>query len=286
MGPSGIINLFAGNYTVGFSGDGGPATSAQFKWVTGVVSDANGNVYIADGNCRIRKVNSAGTISTFAGTGQIGYSGDGGPATLANLGVVRNLTTDAAGNIYFASVDRVRKINITTGIITTVAGNGIQGFSGDGGPATSASLNNVMGIAIDNAGNIFIADWDTYVVRKVNTSGLITTIAGTPYQRGATGDGGLATSAKLTDPEDVAVDQNGHVYVGGGSLIRKISTTGIITKFAGNYHFNTWSIGPDFYNGDNGQANSASVPGPHGLFIKNNILYLADANHRIRKIFL
>ena len=289
VNTSGNISLFAGNYSEGFSGDGGPATSAQLKYASGMVADAAGSIYISDaGNRVIRKVNAAGIISTIAGIpGSVGYSGDGGPATAAQLVSPNGITLDAAGNIYFADYGNhaVRKIN-TAGIITTIAGTGFSGFSGDGGLATSAKLKNPISVKLDAAGNIYIADRGNYVIRKINTSGIISTFAGTPNQSGNTGDGGTATAATLSDPYDIAFDQSGNLYVSGGGFIRKISTTGIITKLAGIFSSNTWSIGPLFYNGDNRPATAATLSSNYGIFVRGNILYAVDGNHRVRKIFL
>ena len=173
----------AGNGTAGHSGDGGPATSAELSYPSGVAVDTAGNIYIADStNNRIRKVAaSTGDISTVAGNGTAGYSGDGGAATSAELSNPIGVVVDAAGNIYIADEvnNRIREVTASTGIITTVAGDGTRGYSGDGGAATSAELYYPFGVSVDAAGNIYIADYGNARVRKVTAStGIITTVAG------------------------------------------------------------------------------------------------------------
>lgn len=180
LDASGKLTVVAGNGTYGFSGDGGPATSASLSIPYGVALDGAHNLYIADlYNQRIRKVDSSGTISTVAGSGTYGFSGDGGPATSANLGSPDGVAVDGAGNLYIADLynRRVRKVD-TRGTISTVAGDGRYGFSGDGGAATNASLSNPTGLAIDAAGNLYIADSGNGRIRKVDTSGMISTVAG------------------------------------------------------------------------------------------------------------
>ena len=167
----GIISTFAGNGTAGYTGDGGPATSAELNTPVGVAFDSAGNLYIGDNaNSRVRKVNAAtGTITTVAGTGVAGYSGDGGAATSAQLNGPEVVALDSAGNLYIAEYynNRIRKVAATTGIITTVAGNGTQNYSGDGGPATSAALWSPTGVAVDSANNLYIADFGNHRIRKV-----------------------------------------------------------------------------------------------------------------------
>jgi len=221
VNTSGIISTIAGNGTTGYSGDGIAATAAEMNGGTGVAVDGSGNVYIADvGNHRIRKVNPSGIISTFAGTGSSGYTGDGGEATTATIGGPYFLVFDDAGNLYFSDVSDnvVRKIN-TSGIITTVAGTGTAGYSGDGGPATAADLNAPMGIALDAAGSIYIGDWSNNRIRKINTSGIISTYAGdgTPTYGG---DGGAATAAKLRNPSGVVADGAGNLYIADANNFR------------------------------------------------------------------
>jgi len=212
--PLGIITTVAGTVGIsGYTGDGGPATLAQINHPLGVAVDTFGNVYIADqANYCIRKVNTSGIINTIAGTGVAGFSGDGGPATLAQIYLPCRIILDASGNIYFTDRgnSRIRKIN-TSGIINSIAGNGTTGFSGDGGPATAAEFNNLWSLALDSSGNLFIADGDNNRIRKINTAGIINTIAGTGTA-GYTGDGCPATTAELNDPCGIAVGKTGKIY--------------------------------------------------------------------------
>ena len=219
----------AGNGGHSFSGDGGAATRAQLNFPGGVAVDGSGNIYIADtNNYRIRKVSAAtGIITTVAGNGVEGFSGDGGAATLAQLNYTEGVAVDGAGNVYLADTDndRVRKVSAATGIITTVAGNGEHGFSGDGGAATRAQLNNPYGVTIDGSGNLFIADGFNYRIRKVSAAtGIITTVAGNG-DFNFSGDGGVATSAGIFSPHGVAVDGSGKVYIAdrGNSRIRQLT---------------------------------------------------------------
>ena len=232
----GTISTVAGNYlnlAPAFSGDGGLATNALLSFCTGVAVDSSGNIFISDnGNNRIRRVDAkTGNMSTFAGNGVVGTSGDGGAATLAHLNSPEGLAVDSAGNLYIADTDnnKVRMVNAQTGIITTVAGNtfGSGGFSGDGGQAVSGTvlLNKPQGVAVDAGGNIYIADRTNSRIRMVNAkTGIITTIAGNG-RFAYTGDGGLATSAALNFPDDVAVDSVGNVYVAdyGNAVIRMLA---------------------------------------------------------------
>ena len=222
--PDGIITTVAGGGEIfPGNGDGGPATSARLDSAVGVAVDTAGNLYIAErGSARIRKVSFAGIITTVAGNGTFGFSGDGGPATSAQLDFPVDVAVDTAGNLYIADFGnhRIRKVS-PGGIITTVAGNGVDDFSGDGGPATAASLNSPSGVAVDAAGNLFINNRSSGRIRKVNTSGIITTVAG---GGGDSGDGGPATSANFGFSLDVAVDAAGNLYIAdaGSDRIRKV----------------------------------------------------------------
>ena len=195
---AGIITTIAGTGESGSSADGGPAIEANLNWPAGVAVDGAGNVYIADrGNDRIRRVDGAGVITTIAGTGVRGFSGDGGPAVEAKLDGPSGIAVDGAGNVYIADRgnDRIRRVD-GAGVITTIAGTGVRGFSGDGGPAVEAKLDGPSGIAVDGAGNVYIADYNNHRVRRVDGAGIITTIAGTGV-RGFSGDGGPAVEAEL-----------------------------------------------------------------------------------------
>jgi uncharacterized protein (TIGR03437 family) len=268
----GAITTIAGNGNIGFSGDGGPAINASLKGPTGVAVDPAGNVYIADlGNSRVRKV-SGGIITTFAGGG--GSSTDGGPATSASMSPI-SVALDATGNLYIADYYNSRVRKVSGGIITTVAGTGTGGFSGDGGPATSALLQLPQGLALDSAGNLYIADRLNNRVRKVS-GGTITTVAGGGK---SLGDGGAATSASLALPGGVAVDSAGTLYIADtfDNRIRKVSG-GNITTFAGN--------GKQAFSGDGGLATSASLYQPQGLtFDSAGNLFVADTlNNRVREV--
>jgi len=228
MDTNGTLITVAGNGSEGYSGDNGPATSAGIGKPKGVAVDSSGNIYIADyGNNRIRKVDTNGIITTVAGNGSEGYSGDNGPATSAGIGRPKSVAIDSSGNIYIADQNnnRIRKVD-TNGIITTVAGNGTYGYSGDNGPAISAKLYNPRGVAVDSSGNIYIADYRNNRIRKVDTNGTITTVAGNGSP-GYSGDNGPATSAKLYRPQGVAVDNNGNIYIADyiNNRLRKVSTT-------------------------------------------------------------
>lgn len=279
------ISTAAGNGTYGYSGDGGEATSAEMREPTGVALDSSGNVYIADDfNYRIRKITvSTGDISTVAGNGTGGYSGDGGEATSAELNYPLGLAVDSSANIYIADLlnCRVRKVTASTGIISTVAGNGKCGFSGDGGAATSAELANPSTVAVDKSGNLYIADENNNRIRKVVLStGIITTVAGNGTT-GFSGDGGLATNAEFDDPTAVGVDPSGNFYITDtvNQRIRKVTVaTGIINTVAGN--------GTAGFAGDGGPATSAELYEPLGVATDSsgNIFIVDFDNCRIREV--
>jgi len=224
---TGIITTIAGDSTAGFSGDGGQATAAELNQPTGIIVDKFGNTYIADGsNFRIRKISiSTGIINTMAGDGTIAYSGDGNQATAAGCDPF-GLSLDDSNNLYLADFmnNRIRKIALSTGIINTVVGTGISGYSGDGGQATAAELNKPIDVKTDVSGNIYIADWSNNRIRKINKStGIITTLAGNGIS-GYSGDGGQATAAEMQTPDGLAIDSSDDVYIADGhySVIRKI----------------------------------------------------------------
>jgi hypothetical protein len=231
---SGVITTIAGVGVPGYNGDGGPATSARLKGPSGVIADTLGNVFIADSeNHCIRMVAANGTITTIAGTGFPGYSGDGGPATSALLYLPFDLTLDQAGNIFFTETvtNYVRKIN-AAGTITTVAGNGTKGYSGDGGPAINAALNVPVDVDLDGSGNIYITEQFNNCIRKVETNGIITTIAGTG-NKGYSGDGGQATSADFNWLSGIAI-RDDKIYVADAlnQRIRMICGTTVSVSLA------------------------------------------------------
>ena len=208
-----VISTIAGTGERGFAGDGGPAVQAQFTYPRGIAADSDGNLFIADlSNHRIRKVDSAGLISTIAGTGEPGFGGDGGPAVQAQLASPTGVAADGDGNLFIADLsnNRIRKVD-SAGLISTIAGTGEPGFAGDGGPAAQAQLASPTGVAADGTGNLFIADWRNYRIRMVDSAGTITTVAGTGEQ-GFGGDGGPATEARLGRITGVAADGAGAVY--------------------------------------------------------------------------
>lgn len=277
---TGIISTLAGNGTNAESGDGGQAISASFSDVQSVAVDGSGNVYIADAsNRRIRKVAPGGVVTSIAGTGVEGFSGDGGLATSAAIGRPEGLAFDSVGNLYFAdsSKERIRKID-TNGIITTIAGNGIAGFTGDGGQAVGAELGTPLAVAIDAANNVYIADADNNRVRKVTPGGVITTFAGNG-SGGFSGDGGQATNAAMNIPSGLAFDASGNLYIAdaGNNRIRKVDTSGNISTVAGG--------ATNGFSGDNGPATQALFDFPWALATNGNSVYIADRNNqRIRLI--
>jgi uncharacterized protein (TIGR03437 family) len=273
----GVITTVAGNGTQGYSGDNGPATSAELAGPYGIAVDAAGNLYIGDAPAnRVRKV-SGGVITTVAGNGLPAYSGDNGPAANAQLNYPYGVSVDAAGNLYIADSNNYRIRKVANGVITTVAGNGTTGFGGDNGPATSAQLQ-PFGIAVDSASSVYIADPLNNRIRKV-TNGVITTVAG-DGTAGFGGDNGPATSAELYQPNGVAVDSAGNVYIADtfNNRVRKVSG-GVITTVAGN---GTEGFG----GGDGGPATSATLYYPSGVAIDSaGNLYIADTDgQRIRKV--
>ncbi len=273
------ITTFAGDGSFGFGGDGGAATAAQLGTPNYVVADASRNIYISDSrNQRIRMVSAAGIITTIAGDGTPGYTGDGGPATAAQIYYPACLALSPSGELYFSGPNVVRKVN-SAGIISTVAGTIAGGFSGDGGYATAAKLSNPTGLIFDRNGNLLIADTRNHRIRKVDTSGIITTIAGngTPTY---SGDGGAATAASFYYPQVLAIDSTGNIFVSdvGNYRVRKINPAGIITTFAGN--------GAATFSGDGGSATAAGFNYPTGIAIgPDGYLYIGDFyNARVRKV--
>lgn len=281
-----IINKIAGAGTYGFSGDGGPAVLAEFFNTRGVAIDpATNDLYVSDyGNNCIRKVAyPSGIISTIAGIPTSGgYSGDGGPAVLAQISLPWGLAVDPLSNcLYISDFNNyvVRKVDLTTGIISTVAGNGTYGYSGDGGPATLAQVAGITGVAVDASGNLYMADQGNSVIRMVDGSGTIYTVAGN-NTAGYSGDGGPAISAQLNYPSDVAIDPSGNLYIGdvGNNVVRIVDPSGTINTFAGN--------GTPGYSGDGGPATSAQLKSPNGVAADafGNV-YIGDlSNIVVRKV--
>jgi trimeric autotransporter adhesin len=223
------VSTVAGTGTADYGGDTGPANLAKLHWPAGVAIDSAGHIYIADfDNTRIREFDDNGAITTVAGNGTGGYTGDGLLATKAEINYPYDVAVDLSGNLYIADTTNtvIRRVDASTGVISTVAGNGTAGFSGDGGPATSASMTGPTGVTVDAAGNLYIADWQNNVIRRVDAGGIIQTVAGNFHLgKGYAGDGNVAASAMLNLPWGVAVDSHGNLYIADtyNNRIRKVS---------------------------------------------------------------
>jgi sugar lactone lactonase YvrE len=223
--PDGVIMTIAGTGDIGDLGDGGPATSARFNTLAGLALGPDGSLYIADaGNARVRRIDPTGLITTVAGTGHSGATGDGGPATKAELYQPLSVAATPSGELFIADAgaSRVRRVD-GHGLIQTVAGNGERGSHGDGRPATEAQLNAPCGICVDRDGTLFISEFAGHRVRTVSPEGVITTVAGTGEQ-GYSGDGGPPQLAKLSRPREVALDQDGNLYIADSenNRVRKV----------------------------------------------------------------
>ena len=279
-----LIKTFVGNDTAGYCCDGELATNAKLRSDDGICIDKWGNLYLADaGNNRIRKIaHSTGIITTIAGTGLFGYNGDSIQATDAELFAPDAVYTDIEGNVIIADGwnHRVRKITISSGIITTIVGTGLTGNSGDGGVATDAKINGPAGLFIDDFGNIYLADLFNNNVRKISKNGIITTVAGNGSS-GYSGDGGPATNATLNNITKAIVDNYGNIIIADcyNNVLRKVdANTGIISTISGN--------GTAGYSGDGGLAVNAKLNNPYGIYINehNDIIFAEYGNGTIRKI--
>ncbi len=296
----GTITTVAGTGNYGYSGDGGLATHAQLNQPTCAVVDSAGNLYIGDVvTYTVRKVEAqTGIITTYAGNGVAGYSGDNGPASSASMYGPSACALDSADNLYLADVGNnvIRKVAASSGIITTVAGNGFGagaakgGLSGDGGPAKAAELYQPYGVVVDTAGTIFISDYGNQRVRKVDAAtGIITTIAGNGTY-GYSGNSGPATSATIANPEQLALDASGNLYIAeqGASVVTKVNlSTGVISTIAGN-----GTVGPGNgtenpkVSGDGGLATKAQLAQPQGVALDaaGNVFISDSNNQRVRMV--
>jgi uncharacterized protein (TIGR03437 family) len=321
------ISTVAGiGHVQGYFGDTGPATNAQLDFPLRLAVDPKGNFYIADYLTFVVRGVSSGTITTIAGNGSFGFVGDGGPGVQAALTYVHGLAADSNGNVFIADTNnaRIRIVNIAKAVVNTFAGvsdinnNVLHGYSGDGGPATKAALSQPAGVAVDSSGNVYIADYGNYTVRKVDTKGNITTLAGTGAP-GFSGDGGPANKATLAQPYAVAVDAAGDVFVSdlGNTNIREITPDGNIhtvvsnvsadslaVDAAGSIYFsdpvnNTikkiLSNGTQFaiagipgspgFSGDGGIATSAQLNQPHGVAVDGSgNVYVADSGNQVIRL--
>ncbi len=281
----GKISTVAGTGVAGPGGDGGLAVAAQLHYPCAVAVDSSGDLYIADShNHQIRKITWAdGKISTVAGTGAGTFGGDGGLATAAQLNSPSGVAVDGSGDLYIAdsSNHRIRKVSMVDGKISTVAGTGAQTFGADGVPAISAPLNSPYGVAVDSAGDLYVAEQASHRVRKVTMAdGKISTVAGTGGTPTFGGDGGLATAAQLNYPSGVAVDSAGDLYIADSNnhRVRKVTADKKISTVAGT--------GAATYGADGVPATSAPLNAPYGLAVDCvDSLYIADlSNNRVRRV--
>ncbi|MFD2328337.1 S-layer homology domain-containing protein [Cohnella sp. GCM10020058] len=280
--PGGIITTVAGNGTTGYDGENLTATATKLSPM-GIAVDGSGNLYIAEsGNNRVRKVNTSGKISTVAGTGVSGFSGNGGQATAAKLQSPNDVAVDSAGNLYIADLSNNVVRKVTNGVISNYAGSNVYGYSGDGGAATSAKLKSPTFLTLDSASNLFITDGSSGVVRLVNKSTQkISTYAG-DGSTGYSGDGGLATAAKFNYPGDVAIDGNGSLFIADNNnkVFRMVNSAGIISTYAGN--------GSSRFSGDGGGALDAQLNYPSEIAYDSagNLYFSETDSYRIRKVDL
>jgi sugar lactone lactonase YvrE len=283
VNKDGIITTIAGNGTAGFGGDNGPALKASFNFPAGLCLDQTGNLYVADrNNHRVRRIDTSGIVTTVAGVGVPDMGGDGGPATEAYLNYPSDLVCDGKGNLYISdrSNNRIRKVD-SKGVISTIAGMGLPEFGGDFGPATGAFLKYPFGIDLDAKGNLYIADRGNNRIRKVDTQGIITTVAGDGTHF-FSGDYGPATRASLAYPTDVVVDDRGNLYIAdrNNNRVRKVDPLGIMTTVMG--------VGKYEYNGDNEIASETTLHLPFALALSpDGKLIIVDRNHfRVRSMDL
>jgi sugar lactone lactonase YvrE len=281
VAPDGLITTFAGDGIAGFAGDGGAATNASFNDPTALAIDSSGNLFIADtGNNLVRKVDTNGIVTTFAGNGTGGFSGDGGPATNASLYNAISVAVNALGEVFIADEGnlRVRKVD-RNGMITTFAGNGTSGYSGDGDFATNSTFATITGVASDAFGDLLIVDQTANVVRQVGLDGIIYTVAGNGAG-GYAGDGGVATNANLYYPKNVATDPAGNFFIAdqANNVVRRVGTNGIITTVAGD--------GTAGFFGDGGAATSANLNNPVDVAVDSSgNIFIADFyNNVVREV--
>jgi hypothetical protein len=291
-----VVGSGPGNVeTGGFGGDGGPASRAVINQPTSFAIDRAGNLIFCDWNARIREVDGkSGVITTIAGMGSAGYSGDDGPAVKATLGGPGDLAIDAASNIYFADVynHRVRKISAETGMISTIAGTGSEIVSGDGKPAVEAGIGFIAGIAVDASGDVYFGSCGDRVRKIEAATGIITTVAG-GHGSYASVDGQLANVSSLDQPEGFAFDREGNLFIAarGEQRVRKVSGAGIITTVAGSTSgfdagiMGMWAYEPGF-SGDGGPATAAALNDPSAIALDDaGNLYISDTmNYRIRRV--
>jgi uncharacterized protein (TIGR03437 family) len=278
VNPSGLLERVAGTGLFGYNGDNIPARDAQLVAPLGIAVDSAGSLYIADTYvCRIRKV-TGGTITTVAGSGVCGYSGDNGPALQAQLSYPQSVAVDSAGNLYIADTNNNRVRKVSNGTITTVAGTGAAGNNGYDGAATSIQLNQPVAVAVDSSGRLYIADMNNNVIRMVS-GGTASRVAG-GNARAYYGDNGPATSAALNNPQGIAIDAAGTLYIAdtGNQVVRKV-TGGTISKVAGAPSFGG-------YGGDGGAPTSAILYFPRSVAVDAaGNLYIGDSdNGRVRKV--
>ena len=280
---TGIISTVAGNGEEGYSGDGGPAVAATLNQIYALIIDANNDIYVVDRlNAAVRKIEAAtGIITTVAGTGEPGYSGDGGPGSQAQLREPNDVFLDGRGGLLIADIQdqRVRRLDLAMGVITTFAGNGEKVRGGDGGPAKQASILGARAVCMDSKGNTYICEREGHGVRKVDSNGIMSTFAGTG-ERGYEGDGGPALTATWNGPKAIRCDRQDNIVVVDteNHAIRRIdAATGTVTTIAGGHQ------GGD---GDGGNATEAGLARPHGCGLdRQGNLFIADSdNHRVRVV--